>query len=217
MAKRIEKDFFSLSAEEQAKEIERTTKKLLDRLPSLKKNLKMYGEVSDELYNLEPDEVQTIGTTYARAVRGGEISTPSSQRAYRKFINDLRRYTRPSIRDIAVQTANARMDSWLETIKSHGSDAEIEYAEELVNSMSESDKIGFTRSQYFLDTDNWNSQDSFIHKAGDDEYSIMTLKLELYMKSKGHKSKNLYNQFVASDGNTEKIRKSTRKGQHRKS
>ena len=82
MAKRNEVDFFKLSAEEQAKVIERETKKLIARLPSLKKNLKMYGAVSDELYNLTEDEVSTIGTTYAKAVRGGEISTPSSKRAY---------------------------------------------------------------------------------------------------------------------------------------
>lgn len=216
MAKRTEKDFFSLSAEEQAKEIERTTKKLLDRLPSLKKHLKMYGEVSDELYNLEPDEVQTISSTYARAVRGGEISTPSSKRAYRKFINDMRRYTRPSIMDIANQTANARMESWLETIRDKGSTAEIEYAEELVNKMTDADKRGFTRSKYFLDTENWNSQDNFVRKAGDDEYSIMTLKLELYMQSKGHNGRNIYNQYIATDGNTTKVRHSTRKGQHRR-
>ena len=200
MAKRDELDFFKLSAEEQAKAIEKETKKLLDRLPTLKKNLKMYGEVSDELYNLEPEEVEQIGSTYARAVRGGEISTPSSQRAYQKFIKDLRRYTRPSIQEISKAVADKRMDSWMETIKSHGSLAEQEYAEKLIEQMDDEDKLAFTRSRYFLDTDNWNSQDTFVKEVGDEEYSIMTLKLELFMEGRNKDTDGLYEQASGTKG-----------------
>ena len=208
MAKRNEVDFFKLSAEEQAKEIERQTKKLVARLPDLKNNLKMYGEVSDELYNLTEEEVSTIGTTYARAVRGGEISTPSSKRAYQKFINDMRKYTRRSIREIAVESANARMDSWLETIKDNASQAEYDYAQELVNKMSDADKIGFTRSQFFLDVGDWGS-DQFQEYLMNNNYSIMTHKLELYLNSKGYDTQNDYDDGVAGIKH-----KSTRKGQH---
>lgn len=210
MAKRTEKDFFSLSVEEQAREIEKETKKLLNRLPDLKRNLKMYGEVSDELYNLSEEEVATIGSTYARAVRGGEISTPSSQRAYRQFINNMRKYTRRSIREIAVETAQQRMDNWLETIRSHASEEEIAYAESLVNKMSDSDKIGFTRSQFFLDTEEWGSE-QFKEYMDSHNFSIMTHKLELYLNNKGYKTKNDY------DDGVEGIKhKATVKGQRRR-
>ena len=207
MAKRNEVDFFKLSVEEQAREIERQTKKLIARLPDLKKNLKMYGEVSDELYNLTEDEMSTIGTTYAKAVRGGEISTPSSKRAYQKFINDMRKYTRRSIRDIAVETAGKRMDDWLETIKNNGSQAEYDYAKELVDKMSDSDKIGFTRSQFFLDVGDWGS-DQFQEYLKNNNYSIMTHKLELYLNNKGYDTKNDYD-----DGVKGIKHKATRKGQ----
>ena len=44
MAKKFSIDaFLKLSPEEQAKSIERETKQLLKRLPTLKKQLKMYG------------------------------------------------------------------------------------------------------------------------------------------------------------------------------
>ena len=74
--------FLRKSPEEQAKEIEKQTKELLKRLPTLKKQLKMYGDVSSEMYNLTSDEVSLMGSSYASAVRGGEITAPSSKQAY---------------------------------------------------------------------------------------------------------------------------------------
>ena len=70
MAKIDISSFLKLSPEEQAKSIERQTKELIKRLPTLKNKLKMYGETSDELYNLSSDELDLMGTTYARAIRG---------------------------------------------------------------------------------------------------------------------------------------------------
>lgn len=192
MAKRNEVDFFKLSAEEQAKEIERQTKKLVARLPNLKKNLKMYGEVSDELYNLTEDEVSTIGTTYAKAVRGGEISTPSSKRAYQKFINDMRKYTRRNIRDIAVETAEQRMESFMENIRSNSKNPdEIAKAEELYAMMNDSDKLGFTRSKLFLDVGDWGS-DQFQKFIQNYEYSISFVKFQEYMAQRGYSVDEVY-------------------------
>ena len=202
MAKRNEVDFFKLSAEEQAREIERQTKKLIARLPDLKKNLKMYGEVSDELYNLTEEEVSTIGTTYAKAVRGGEISTPSSKRAYQKFINDMRKYTRRSIGDIAQEVAEKRFDDWWKTIKDNASTEELEYCNYLVMQMDDKMKRGFTMSRYFLENANWNSEDTFVKSVSDGDISMMTLELELYLE-KNHpevNTRNIYNKEIATDG-----------------
>lgn len=192
MAKRNEVDFFKLSVEEQAREIERQTKKLIARLPDLKKNLKMYGEVSDELYNLTEDEISTIGTTYAKAVRGGEISTPSSKRAYQKFINDMRKYTRRSIRDIAVETAEKRMESFMENIRNNSKNPdEIAKAEELYALMNDSDKSGFTRSKLFLDVEDWGS-DQFQKFIQNYEYSISFVKFQEYMAQRGYSVDEVY-------------------------
>ena len=191
MAKQ-EKDFFKLSAEEQAREIERQTKKLVARLPDLKKNLKMYGEVSDELYNLDAEEVATIGSTYARAVRGGEISTPSSKRAYQKFINDMRKYTHRSIGDIAKETANKRMESFMEHIRKYSKNPEeVEKAEQLYAMMNDSDKLGFTRSKLFLDVEDWGS-DQFQKFIQDYEYSISFVKWQEYLVQRGYNIEEVY-------------------------
>lgn len=217
MAKRNEVDFFKLSVEEQAREIERQTKKLVARLPDLKKNLKMYGEVSDELYNLTEDEVSTIGTTYAKAVRGGEISTPSSKRAYQKFINDMRKYTRRSIGEIANEVAEQRFNDWWQTIKDHSSTEELEYCNYLVMQMDDKMKRGFTTSRYFLENQNWNSQESFVKSVTDGDISMMTLELELYLE-KNHpevNTRSIYNKEVATDG-LMKTRQGTLKKKTRK-
>ena len=183
--------FLKKSPEEQAKAIERETQRLLNRLPSLKDKLSMYNEVSDEMYNLSPEEVEFQGIRQAQAVRTGEITTPTGKQAYNNFVKNLHRYARRNIHDLAVESAEMRMKSWLDNIRSHASQDEIDYAEELVNSMSENEKIGFTRSKYFLDVGDWNS-DNFQQYIEEYDYSIMTQKLELYLKRKGHKTGDTY-------------------------
>ena len=183
--------FLKKSPEEQAKAIERETQRLLNRLPSLKGKLTMYNEVSDEMYNLSPEEVEFQGLRQSQAVRTGEITTPTGKQAYNNFVKNLYKYARRNIHDLAVESAEMRMKSWLDNIKSHASQDEVDYAEELVNSMNENEKIGFTRSKYFLDVGDWNS-DNFKQYIEEYDYSIMTQKLELYLKRKGHKTGDTY-------------------------
>ena len=189
-------NFFKLSPEQQAKSIERETAKLLERLPTLKRKLKMYGETSDELYNLSSEEVEMMGITYAKAVRGGEITTPSSKRAYQNFIRNLRKYTRTDIGQLARETADVRMESWLDHINEGSTNADSEYAQELYNSMTEEEKIGFTRSKYFMDS----SYMYMITEEDGKQFSIQTLKLELYLEEVRNKqTRHIYREKVKGD------------------
>lgn len=181
--------FLKQSKDQQAKEIEKLTKEVIGKLPTLKKNLKMYGDTSDELYNLTKDELELMGTTYARAVRGGEISTPSSKRAYQNFVKSLRKYARANVRQLALQTASERMDSWLDHVNTASSTADSEYAKELFDSMTEEEKLGFTRSKFFMDS----SYMYMVTEEDGKQYSIQTLKLELYLEEvRGHTTKHIY-------------------------
>ena len=202
MAKKFNiNSFLKLSPEEQAKSIEKQTAELLKRLPALKKKLKMYGDTSDELYNLKEDEVALIGTTYAKAVRGGEITTPSSKRAYQNFIRNLRKYTRTDIGQLARETADVRMESWLEHINEGSTDADSEYAQELYNSMTEEEKLGFTRSKYFMDS----SYMYMVTEEDGKQFSIQTLKLELYLEEvRDKQTRHIYRDKVK--GNEGKLR-----------
>lgn len=202
MAKKLDiNSFLKLSPEKQAKSIEKQTQELIKRLPALKRKLKMYGETSDELYNLNEDEVSLMGSTYARAVRGGEITTPSSKKAYQNFIRNLRKYTRTDLGQLARQTADVRMESWLDHIKEGSTDADSEYAQELYNSMTEEEKLGFTRSKYFMDS----SYMYAITEEDGKQYSIQTLKLELYLEEiRGKTTRHIYRTEVK--GNEDKLR-----------
>lgn len=194
MAKKFNiNSFLKLSPEEQAKSIEKQTQELLKRLPTLKKQLKMYGDTSDELYNLKEDELELIGTTYAKAVRGGEITTPSSKSAYRSFINNLRKYAKTDIRTLALQSAEQRMGSWIDHIEKASTDADKEYAQRMLDSMTEEEKLGFTRSKYFMDS----SYMYMVTEVDGRQYSIQTLKLELYLKERrGKEFDNIYDDNV---------------------
>lgn len=202
MAKIDISSFLKLSPEEQAKSIEKQTKELIKRLPALKNKLKMYGETSDELYNLSSDELDLMGTTYARAVRGGEISTPSSKKAYQNFIRNLRRYTRTDISQLAQETANKRMDSWIDHIKEGSNDADYQYAREMFNSLTDEEKQGFTRSKFFMDS----SYMYMITEEDGKQYSVQTLKLELYLEEiRGKTTRHIYRNKVK--GSEEKLRR----------
>ena len=198
--------FLKLSPEKQAQEIEKQTQKLVERLPSLRKWLKMYNDNSSEMYNLKEDEVKLQGTIYARAVRGGSITTPSSKKAYSNFIKNLQKYTRTSISQLAYETARQRMESWLSNIESASTPEDIAYARELYNSMTEEEKLGFTRSQFFMDS----SYMYMVTEEDGKQYSIQTLKLELYLEeNRGHTTRHIYRTKVK--GNEGKLRRYRRK------
>ena len=207
MAKKFDiNSFLKLSPEEQAKSIEKQTKELLKRLPTLKKQLKMYGDTSDEMYNLTSEEVELMGSTYASAIRGGEISTPSSKKAYQSFIKNLRKYARTDLSVLAQQTADARMDSWIEHINSASTESDKAYAQELLKGMTEEEKLGFTRSKYFMDS----SYMYFITELDGVQYSVQTLKLELFLEEvRGKTTRHIYRTHVK--GNEDKLRKYTKK------
>ena len=98
------------------------------------------------------------------------------------------------------------MDSWLAHIESASTAEDIAYARELYNSMTEEEKLGFTRSQFFMDS-------SYMYMVTEEDgrqYSIQTLKLELYLEEiRGHTTKHIYRTYVK--GNEEKLRRYRRK------
>ena len=206
MAKNYLSSFLKKSPEEQAKEIEKETKALLKRLPELKKRLKMYGETSDELYNLSQEELQLMGSTYSKAVVSGEISTPSSQKAYQQFVSNLKKYSSANISELASQVAGQRMDSWLEHIQKASTTGDYDYAKSLVEDMTDGEKEGFTKSKYFMDS----TYMYMVTEENDTQYSIQTLKLELYLEEVRNKTtKHIYRKNVKKS--EEKLRKYRRR------
>jgi hypothetical protein len=209
MAKKFNlKSFLKLSPEQQAQEIEKQTKELLKRLPTLKKRLKMYDDTSSELYNLKSDELELIGSSYAKAVRSGEITTPTAKQSYNRFIRNLQKYARTDISYLARQTAKKRMDSWIDNVQNgiNSNESDYEYAKELLDSMTDDEIEGFTRSKFFMDS----SYMYMITEEDNVQYSIQTLKLELYLEEiRGKSTRHIYRNNVKGDEG--KLRKYTLK------
>ena len=194
--------FLKLSPEEQAKSIERETQKVIKRLPTLKKRLKMWGEVSSELYNLTEEELELQGSTWAKAIRGGEVTAPMSRTAYQRFVSNLGRYATTSIEQLAEETATTRFESWKQTILDNASQGEIDYMNKLLEQMTPAMIEGFTRSRYFVDNATWGSEQTFIKHTSEGDMSIQIIELELFLE-KNHpevKTDHLYNNEIATDG-----------------
>ena len=93
------------------------------------------------------------------------------------------------------------MESWLDHINEGSTDADSEYAQELYNSMTEEEKLGFTRSKYFMDS----SYMYMITEEDGKQFSIQTLKLELYLEEvRGKQTRHIYREKVK--GNEDKLR-----------
>lgn len=203
MAKKFNIDaFMELTPEEQAKYIEKQTNELVKRLPTLKKKLSMYNDMSSEMYNLKQEEVELQGSVWSNAIRGGQVTTPSSKMAYKHFVSNLMKYARTDISKLSSQASELRIDSWIEHINASSTESDKEYAQKLLDSMTDEEKMGFTRSKYFMDS----SYMYMVTEVDGVQYSIQTLKLELYLEEvRGKTTQHIYRDYVK--GSEEPLRK----------
>jgi hypothetical protein len=186
------KPFELMSIEEQIEFIEKQTENVIKRLPELKEALTTYDDVSKELYNMTEEQIKFASKSYQQSIRGGEITTPTGKKALSSYVQQLSRYGGGDISQLAHETAQERFDNFLEHVRSIADDEELEYLDKLVELMSEEDILGFTRSKYFLDTGDYSS-DSWAKAKNDFDYTINTMKLEVYLQSKGYDTEHIYN------------------------
>lgn len=186
------KPFELMSIEEQIEFIEKETEKVLKRLPELKEALTTYEDVSKELYNMTEEQIKFASKSYQQSIRSGEITTPTARKGLSSYVQQLSRYGGGDISQLAQETAQQRFDSFLDHIRAIADDDELEYLNKLVDMMSEEDILGFTRSKYFLDTGDYSS-DNWAKAKSEFGYTINTMKLEVYLQSKGYDTEHIYN------------------------
>ena len=98
------------------------------------------------------------------------------------------------------------MHSWIDHVNEGSTDADSQYANELLNSMTDEEKMGFTRSKYFMDS----SYMYMVTEEDGKQYSIQTLKLELYLEEvRGKTTQHIYRRTVK--GSEDKLRKYSKK------
>lgn len=162
--------------EEQVRWVELRTKQLLKRLPTLKKRLSLFDDKSNEFYNFTESEITLMSKVYMDEIRSGKQSE-----GFSNFAKNLQRFTQTSVKTLEKQYTNTRFDSWYKyAVENAVDDREVELIDKLVDSMSEEDKIAFTKSKYFFINDfSASSQLDAFEKEY--EITIATAKLENFL------------------------------------
>lgn len=177
------KDKNIVSLEEQLKWIEKQTDKVIKRLPTLKKALKVYDDRSDELYNLDAEEIKLMSKVYKSSISKGEVSG-TTEVALDEFATNLSYYGDTNIEKLVEVATNTRINSFLENIKAVASEEEYAYVVGIINELTDSQKAKFTKSKYFFDNGNLSS-DNFVKFLNEYGVSVGTAKLEGFLASIG--------------------------------
>lgn len=160
MAKKItslEIPFKDLDVDKQIQWLIKHSQKVIERLPTLKKELSVYDDKSNELYNMDKSTIELFTNTYAIDLTTGDISGDNS--SLNDFVSQLSKYGDTGIGELRLQATNQRIESFIESIKKCGaSEKEIEYVQSLLDKMSDRQKEAFTKSKLFWDSGDYGSE-----------------------------------------------------------
>ena len=181
------KPFNELTLEEQIKWIEKETKRVVERLPSLKKNLSTYNDISTELYNLEPEEIRVMSKAYQQSLKSG--STQSTSTSLNAYVGQLEKYGETPMETLRATSTEQRIESFLNSVEDNCSVEEYDYVKSMVDNMSDELKEEFVKSKYFWQTNDYPSDGlvkfNELYKGEHESISPATANLETFLKSKG--------------------------------
>lgn len=175
--------FKLLTLQEQMEWVEKQTKKVLARLPTLKKSLRVFDDRSSDIYNLTAEEIKLSSKVYST-----QISEGTYGEGIENYIEQLQMYGSSKMSSLVKISREKRIASFLENIKSVGGEEEYKYAKKLLNSLTKAEQNEFVKSKYFFDTGNLSSDD-FVKFINDFDVSVGTAKLESFMASIGKLNK----------------------------
>ena len=149
--------FKELDVDKQIQWLMKQSQKVIKRLPTLKKELAVYDDKSNEMYNWDSSQIQLFSNSYSVDLTTGSISPDDS--SLNDFVSQLSKYGDTGIGELRIMATEQRIDSFLESlIKSGASQFEIDYVEELLNSMTDRQKEAFTKSKLFWDSGEYGSE-----------------------------------------------------------
>ena len=187
-------DFTRLNKRDKSKWINQQTRKIIKKLPTLKKYLTMYDDRSGELYTLSKEEIRLFSKVTRSDLEYQRINTP--------YIEDLIKYGNTSATQLLKVATEERIKSFLDNIEKVGGAEEKEYAKQLLDKLSENQKAIFTKSKYFFDNGNNNSED-FVKFLNENGVSVGIAKLEAFLVSRKIKIDNA--KFYEKGVNTSKL------------
>ena len=187
-------DFTKLNKRNKSKWINQQTRKIIKKLPTLKKYLTMYDDRSGELYTLSKEEIRLFSKVTRSDLEYQRINAP--------YIEDLIRYGNTSATQLLKVATEERIKSFLDNIEKVGGTEEKEYAKQLLDKLSDNQKAIFTKSKYFFDNGNNNSED-FVKFYNEHGVTVGIAKLEAFLVSRKIKVNNA--KFYEKGVNTSKL------------
>ena len=150
-------NFKELDVDKQIEWLIKHSNKVIERLPELKRELAVYDDKSNELYNMDKSSIELFTNTYAIDLSTGDITADNAE--LQQYVEQLATYGDRGIGELRLEATEQRIDSFLESLKKSGaSDDEIEYVKSLLEQMSDKQKEAFTKSKLFWDSGEYGSE-----------------------------------------------------------
>lgn len=149
--------FKDLDVEKQIQWLVEHSHKVIERLPQLKKELSVYDDKSNELYNKSKSSIELFTKSYTLDLATGTITGENAE--LNEFVSQLSKYGDKGIGELRLQATQERIESFKQSIIDSGaSEEEIEYVNSLLDQMSDRQKEAFTKSKLFWDSGVPNSE-----------------------------------------------------------
>lgn len=149
--------FKELDVDKQIQWLISHSKKVIERLPELKKELAVYDDKSNEMYNMDKSSIELFTNTYAIDLTTGSISPDNPELT--QYVEQLSTYGDRGIGELRLMATEKRIDNFKESlIKSGASEDEISYVEDLLEKLSDKQKEAFTKSKLFWDSGEYGSE-----------------------------------------------------------
>lgn len=153
----LEIPFKDLDVDKQIQWLIKHSQKVIERLPTLKKELAVYDDKSNEMYNWDSSTIELFTRTYTTDLTTGNIS--SENNSLMEFVESLSKYGDTGIGELRLLATQQRIESFLESIeKAGGSESELEYVQSLLDAMTDKQKEAFTKSKLFWDSGDYGSE-----------------------------------------------------------
>ena len=149
--------FKDLDVDKQIQWLIKQSHKVIERLPLLKKELSVYDDKSNEMYNMDKSSIELFTNSYAIDLTTGDITNDDS--SLMDFVSQLSKYGDTGIGELRLQATEQRIESFIESLSKCGaSEEEKEYVKSLLDKMSERQKEAFTKSKLFWDSGDYGSE-----------------------------------------------------------
>lgn len=196
------KDIPKNDIEQQIKWLEKQTEKVINRLPSLKENLVVYDDRSNDLYNKDVANIQLLTKIYTSQIKAGKIGNADINQPFQKYVSQLEQYGNKELSTLVWESTEKRIESFKEHIADMSGEEsdDLAYAEELLSKLTPAQLNGFTRSKFFFDKGG-PSCTTLVEFQNEYGVSVATAKLETYCEKNGIATDRKY--FI--EGETRKV------------